>query len=110
MPLKLRHPGHFCGARAAAELDAASYTTLTDMPPDYTIADPARGAATKAVVRVRSNRCDLEETTRDMLGVDERDRKDDDQERKRIRRNWPPRRPRRATHAARMKESPRRAS
>jgi hypothetical protein len=48
--------------------------------PDCNAAKAARGAATKAVVGVRGNRCDVGETTRDTLGIDDRDRakKDDD--------------------------------
>jgi hypothetical protein len=41
--------------------------------PDCSVAKAARGAATKAVVGVRGNRCDAAETTRDALGVDDRD-------------------------------------
>jgi hypothetical protein len=46
--------------------------------PDCTVAKAARGAATKAVVGVRGNRCDVGETTRDTLGIDDRDRNKDD--------------------------------
>ncbi len=46
--------------------------------PDCNVAKAARGAATKAVVGVRGNRCDVGETTRDTLGIDDRDRKKDD--------------------------------
>ena len=46
--------------------------------PDCTVTKAARGAATKAVVGVRGNRCDVGETTRDTLGVDDRDRDKDD--------------------------------
>jgi hypothetical protein len=48
--------------------------------PDCTVGKAAKGAATKAVVGVRSNRCGVAETTRDTLGIDDRDRekKDDD--------------------------------
>ena len=46
--------------------------------PDCTVTKAARGAATKAVVGVRGNRCDVGETTRDTLGIDDRDRKQDD--------------------------------
>jgi hypothetical protein len=48
--------------------------------PDCNVAKAARGAATKAVVGVRGNRCDAGETMRDTLGIDDRDRgkKDDD--------------------------------
>jgi hypothetical protein len=46
--------------------------------PDCTVAKAARGAASKAVVGVRSNRCDVEETSRDALGIDDRDRKNKD--------------------------------
>ena len=46
--------------------------------PDCTVAKAARGAASKAAVGVRSNRCDVAETTRDALGIDDRDRKNKD--------------------------------
>jgi hypothetical protein len=48
--------------------------------PDCTVTKAARGAATKAVVGVRGNRCDAGETMRDTLGIDDRDRgkKDDE--------------------------------
>jgi hypothetical protein len=50
------------------------------LDPDCTVTKAARGAATKAVVGVRGNRCDAGETMRDTLGIDDRDRgrKDDD--------------------------------
>jgi hypothetical protein len=41
--------------------------------PDCNVAKAARGAATKAVVGVRGNRCDVGETARDTLGIDDRD-------------------------------------
>ena len=44
--------------------------------PDCTVAKAARGAASKAVVGVRGNRCDVAETTRDALGIDDRDSND----------------------------------
>lgn len=46
--------------------------------PDCTVAKAARGAASKAAVGVRSNRCDVAETTRDVLDVDDRDRANED--------------------------------
>jgi hypothetical protein len=48
--------------------------------PDCDVGKAARGAATKAVVGVRGNRCDAGETMRDALGVDDQDRnkRDDD--------------------------------
>ena len=46
--------------------------------PNCNVAKAARGAATKAVTGVRSNRCDAAETTRDALGIDDRDRKKKD--------------------------------
>jgi Na+/H+-translocating membrane pyrophosphatase len=55
--------------------------------PDCTIGKAAKGAATKAVVGVRGNRCGVGETARDTLGVDdlERDRKDGEGRLKRAR-------------------------
>lgn len=49
--------------------------------PDCDVAKAARGAATKAVVGVRGNRCDAKETARDTLGIDDRDRKKKDDDR-----------------------------
>lgn len=46
--------------------------------PDCTVAKAARGVASKAVVGARSNRCDVGETTRDVLDVDDRDRENED--------------------------------
>ena len=46
--------------------------------PDCTAAKAARGVATKAVVGIRGNRCSVGETTRDTLGIDDRDRKSND--------------------------------
>jgi len=46
--------------------------------PDCTVGKAAKGAATKAVVGVRGNRCDAGETMRDTLGVDGRGNKNDD--------------------------------
>jgi hypothetical protein len=48
--------------------------------PDCDVGKAARGAATKAVVGVRGNRCDAAETMRDTLGADDQDRnkRDDD--------------------------------
>jgi hypothetical protein len=43
------------------------------LDPDCSVAKAARGAATKAVIGVRGNRCDAAETARDTLGVDDRD-------------------------------------
>jgi len=45
--------------------------------PDCTVAKAARGAAGKAAIGVRSSRCDVAETTRDTLGIDDRNRKND---------------------------------
>jgi hypothetical protein len=42
--------------------------------PDCTAAKGAKGAAMKATVGV-GNRCDVAETTRDTLGIDDRDKK-----------------------------------
>jgi hypothetical protein len=59
------------------------------LDPDCSAAKAARGAATKAVVGVRGNRCDVAETTRDTLGIDDRGRKkqDDDGVVKRVRKD-----------------------
>jgi hypothetical protein len=46
--------------------------------PDCTAAKAARGATTKAMVGVRGNRCSVGETTRDTLGIDDRDRNNED--------------------------------
>jgi hypothetical protein len=59
------------------------------LDPDCTVTKAARGAATKAVVGVRGNRCDAGETMRDTLGIDDRDhgKKDDDGPLKNLRKN-----------------------
>jgi hypothetical protein len=59
------------------------------LDPDCTVTKAARGAATKAVVGVRSNRCDAGETMRDTLGIDDRDhgKKDDDGPLKKLRKD-----------------------
>jgi hypothetical protein len=62
------------GPALAGPLDKAKEA----VDPDCNVAKAARGAATKAVVDVRGNRCDVGETTRDTLGIDDRDRKKDD--------------------------------
>jgi hypothetical protein len=50
--------------------------------PDCTVGKAVKGAATKAVVGIRGNRCDVGETARDTLGIDDRERskKSDDGE------------------------------
>jgi hypothetical protein len=57
--------------------------------PDCTVGKAAKGAATKAVVGVRGNRCDAGETMRDTIGIDDRDhgKKDDDGPLKKLRKN-----------------------
>ena len=59
------------------------------LDPDCTVTKAARGAATKAVVGVRGNRCDAGETMRDTLGIDDPDRakKDDDGPLKKLRKD-----------------------
>jgi hypothetical protein len=59
------------------------------LDPDCTVTKAARGAATKAVVGVRGNRCVAGETMRDSLGIDDRDhgKKDDDGPLKNLRKN-----------------------
>jgi hypothetical protein len=56
--------------------------------PDCDVGKAARGAATKAVVGV-GNRCGVGETTRDTLGIDDREgkKKDDDGALKRVRKD-----------------------
>jgi hypothetical protein len=77
--------------RAPATLAAGLLVALTlvapalagPLDPKCSVAKAARGAATKAVVGVRGNRCDVAETTRDTLGIDDRDRnKIDDRDQK----------------------------
>jgi hypothetical protein len=78
--LTLAGPSHAggVGARAKDALD-----------PDCTVAKAAKGAATKAVVGVRGNRCDAGETMRDTLDIDDRDhgQKDDDGPLKKLRKD-----------------------
>lgn len=63
---------------APAHADGIGSKAKNAIDPDCNVAKAARGAATKAVVGVRGNRCDLGETARDTLGIDDRDRKRDD--------------------------------
>ena len=75
-------------AVAAPALAAGPLEKAKDaVDPDCNVAKAAKGAATKAVVGVRGNRCDAGETMRDTLGVDDRDRgkKDDDGPLKKLR-------------------------
>ena len=77
-------------ALAAAVASADPLDKAKDaVDPDCNLERAARGAAAKATVGVRSNRCDVAETTRDALGVDDRDskKKDDDGERKKLRKD-----------------------
>jgi hypothetical protein len=46
--------------------------------PDCTVGEAVKGTATKAIVGVRGNRCDVGETARDTLGIDDRERRDED--------------------------------
>jgi len=55
--------------------------------PDCNVAKAARGAATKAVIGIRGNRCDAGETARDTLGIDDRDSKNNDGPLKKLRKN-----------------------
>jgi hypothetical protein len=48
--------------------------------PDCTVGKAVKGAATKAVVGIRGNRCDAGETARDTLGIDDRERRDEDRD------------------------------
>jgi hypothetical protein len=73
-----------------ANADGIGSKAKNAIDPDCNAAKAARGAATKAVVGVRSNRCDLGETTRDTLGIDDRDnnrKKDGDGPLKKLRNN-----------------------
>jgi hypothetical protein len=72
-------------ALAAGPLEKAKNA----VDPDCNVAKAAKGAATKAVVGVRGNRCDAGETMRDTLGIDDRDRakKDDAGPLKKLRKN-----------------------
>ena len=58
---------------APARADGIGSRAKDAIDPDCSVAKAARGAATKAVVGVRSNRCDVGETARDTLGIDDRD-------------------------------------
>lgn len=58
-----------------AHADGIGSKAKQAVDPDCTVTKAARGAATKAIVGVRSNRCDVGETTRDTLGIDDRDSK-----------------------------------
>jgi hypothetical protein len=70
-----------CSLILAAAATAGPLEKAKDaVDPDCTIGKAVKGAATKALVGVRGNRCDAGETARDTLGVDdlERNDKDDD--------------------------------
>jgi hypothetical protein len=64
---------HVRAGLVAMMLILAGPALADPLDPDCSVAKAARGAATKAVVGVRGNRCDAAETTRDALGVDDRD-------------------------------------
>ena len=74
------------GALHAGEVGSRAKDALD---PDCTVTKAAKGAATKAVVGVRGNRCDAGETMRDTLGIDDRDhgKKDDDGPLKKLRKD-----------------------
>jgi hypothetical protein len=55
-----------------AHADGIGSKAKNAIDPDCNVAKAARGAATKAVVGVRGNRCGVAETTRDTLGIDGR--------------------------------------
>lgn len=60
----------------AAHADGIVSKAKNAVDPDCTVEKAAKGAATKAVVGI-GNRCDVAETTRDTLGIDDRDKKKD---------------------------------
>jgi hypothetical protein len=83
--MTLRKPVRFAAALLVALIIAgASHAggvgsrAKDAVDPDCTAGKAARGAATKAVVGVRGNRCDVKETARDTLGIDDRDRNQED--------------------------------
>jgi hypothetical protein len=73
----------------ASHADGVGSRVKDAIDPDCTVAKAAKGAATKAVVGVRGNRCDAGETMRDTLGIDDRDhgKKDDDGPLKKLRKD-----------------------
>jgi hypothetical protein len=94
--MKLHHSVGFASAllvaltlAGAAHAGGAGSRAKDALDPDCTVTKAARGAATKAVVGVRGNRCDAGETMRDTLGIDDRDRgkKDDDGPLKKLRKD-----------------------
>jgi hypothetical protein len=72
-----------------AHADGIGSKAKDALDPDCTVTKAARGAATKAVVGVRGNRCDAGETMRDSLGIDDRGhgKKDDDGPLKKLRKD-----------------------
>jgi hypothetical protein len=74
---------------SASHADGVGSRVKDAIDPDCTVAKAAKGAATKAVVGVRGNRCDAGETMRDTLGIDDRDhgKKDDDGPLKKLRKD-----------------------
>lgn len=68
---------HAADLRADGPLEKAKDA----VDPDCSIGKAVRGAATKAAVGVRGNRCGAGETARDTLGIDDRDRRNRDDDR-----------------------------
>jgi hypothetical protein len=71
--------GHRSAVRSFDRLTAADSAGPIEkakdaVDPDRTLGKAAKGAARKATIGVRGNRCDLGETTRDTLGLDDRER------------------------------------
>jgi hypothetical protein len=78
---------HVNAGLVAVMLVLAGPALAGPLDPECSVAKAARGAATKAVVGVRGNRCDAAETARDTLGTDDRDQKIDIDDRDRIKRD-----------------------
>jgi hypothetical protein len=83
--MTLRKPTGFAAALLVALIVAgASHAgglgsrAKNALDPDCTAGKAARGAATKAVVGVRGNRCDFKETARDTVGIGDREKKQED--------------------------------
>jgi hypothetical protein len=62
---------------AWAAADGIADKAKDALDPDCTVGKAVKGAATKAVVGIRGNRCGAGETARDTLGIDDRGRRDE---------------------------------
>ena len=72
--------GLFLTTLGVADADGIGERARDAVDPDCSLGKAAKGAARKATIGVRGNRCDAAETTRDALGIDDRDRRERDRD------------------------------